>query len=211
MIRIPIIISFLILNLSICFSQVTDDIYTIPEILNSNKGFKIIAKSATPHIGYRLNKSSNIIGDTIFINACYFIGLQASPAKFSDTFEVKALNPGNYIIKFEHTLSWDTGSCVKWRNEILTKSIHILDATSAFSGDIPFTSRFYPNPVTNILHFENIKISRIKILNLTGQVVIDKQIVQGVNVIDVSNLEKGIYIVENTDLLGKISRVKIIK
>jgi len=58
---------------------------------------------------------------------------------------------------------------------------------------------FYPNPVKNVLTISNKngKISAIKVMNLNGQVITVKKNVNGSLVkIDLSGLEKGMYLVE---------------
>jgi hypothetical protein len=55
---------------------------------------------------------------------------------------------------------------------------------------------FYPNPVSNVLNFNNngIEISSVKITNILGQTVYSDSYAVGKNSIDVSKLSSGIYI-----------------
>ena len=56
------------------------------------------------------------------------------------------------------------------------------------------TLKFYPNPSTNNLTVECVQKSIIEILNIQGQILMQKQIQQETTEIDISKLAKGVYI-----------------
>lgn len=72
-------------------------------------------------------------------------------------------------------------------------------------------NKIYPNPVKDILHIKtNNEVKAIKIYNLSGQEIIKLNINKVNPQINISNLNKGIYIVEITTYDGIITQ-KIIK
>jgi len=96
------------------------------------------------------------------------------------------------------------GSCSGTSPCVNINSIGIVQQTNDINLSI------YPNPVTNKLTIGNneIKINTISILNITGGVV--KTTTENTNVIDVSNLTKGIYFVQiHTD--NGLVRKKFVK
>jgi len=75
------------------------------------------------------------------------------------------------------------------------------------------TILFYPNPMDEVLtiQLEDIDISAVaKIFNISGQIVISKQLTELDNEIEVRDLQEGIYFVAVTTASG-ISRAKLIK
>jgi hypothetical protein len=68
---------------------------------------------------------------------------------------------------------------------------------------------FFPNPVVNTIHVNFVKKFDLEFYNLNGQKVLHKTNLQGENEIDMSNLNRGIYIMRiNSE--GKYAARKII-
>jgi surface protein len=64
---------------------------------------------------------------------------------------------------------------------------------------------FYPNPVNSILQFENTSIGeRLQIMNLQGQVLEDKRILQSNFTEDLSEYENGIYMIRIGERVEKL-------
>ncbi len=68
------------------------------------------------------------------------------------------------------------------------------------SGKVDF--KFYPNPADKLLIIETEHYSDLQILNSIGAVVINKQLQNGVQIVDVSSLDKGDYIIRAIDKLN---------
>jgi len=64
-------------------------------------------------------------------------------------------------------------------------------ATTLLAGDITF--KFYPNPVDNVLIVRTESVLDIQILDNAGRLRISQNKLQGLQTINVSSLEKGIY------------------
>ena len=65
------------------------------------------------------------------------------------------------------------------------------------SGKADF--KFYPNPVDKLLIIETDHFSDLQIINAMGAVLITKQLQSGVQIINVSSLEKGDYLIRASD------------
>ena len=79
--------------------------------------------------------------------------------------------------------------------------------------DLLETILVYPNPVSEVLNIrlKDVDVSAVaKVFNLSGQVVISRQLNELDNKIEVRNLQEGIYFVEVTTVSG-INRFKLIK
>ncbi|MDI3318775.1 T9SS type A sorting domain-containing protein [Pinibacter soli] len=57
-----------------------------------------------------------------------------------------------------------------------------------------FSCKFYPNPVDNLLIVKSDKNVMLYIADMNSKIRISKSIAQGIQFVDVSNLEKGYYI-----------------
>jgi len=68
------------------------------------------------------------------------------------------------------------------------------------SGKADF--KFYPNPVDKLLIVETERFSDLQIINVMGAVLITKQLQSGVQIINVSSLEKGDYILRAVDKMN---------
>jgi hypothetical protein len=78
------------------------------------------------------------------------------------------------------------------------------------AGDISF--KFYPNPVDNILIIRSENPLDIQILDATGKMRLSQANLQGLQTINVSALEKGIYILRlNNRLANTIVQERLIK
>ncbi|MBA3649449.1 MAG: T9SS type A sorting domain-containing protein [Chitinophagales bacterium] len=86
-------------------------------------------------------------------------------------------------------------------------------ATSSPSITHNQTLDFYPNPATDQLHIEtpNIHNATVTILNLLGQVVLQQEFSDN-GLFDISNLPKGMYLVNIMDGIGKVlKKGKVVK
>ncbi|MFP5470581.1 MAG: T9SS type A sorting domain-containing protein [Bacteroidia bacterium] len=86
------------------------------------------------------------------------------------------------------------------------------DAVASITENNKFSLEFYPNPVKDNLTItsEN-RISSIKLYDLTGKLLIENYETKLSNVVDVSTLEKGVYLVSVSLENGNILTQKIVK
>jgi hypothetical protein len=78
------------------------------------------------------------------------------------------------------------------------------------AGDISF--RFYPNPVDNILIIRSEAILDVQVVDATGKQRIGITNLQGLQTLNVSTLEKGIYFLRiNNHTTGLITQEKLLK
>lgn len=69
----------------------------------------------------------------------------------------------------------------------------------------------YPNPTTDYLIIDTKESISIKVLNMLGETIIHKSTISGINSLELIDLSNGIYILEVTNLDGKVKNFKIIK
>ena len=88
-------------------------------------------------------------------------------------------------------------------NDLEVEVIAVLSANDVDISDF----KIYPNPASDILHIEthnNIQITSVHIYNILGKQVLNKKTIN--NGIDVSNLKKGVYMIEIVS--NKFSTIK---
>jgi hypothetical protein len=89
-----------------------------------------------------------------------------------------------------------------------------VDYTSCTNIDNAVVSKLniYPNPVEDILNIENsIRISLIKLLDITGKEILIESVDSYIFRIDVSNLAPATYIIEITDIEDNTHKLKFIR
>jgi len=78
------------------------------------------------------------------------------------------------------------------------------------AGDISF--RFYPNPVDNILIIRSESMLDIQVVDAAGKVRISQSRLQGIQTINVTQLEKGLYFLRiNNRATGILTQEKLLK
>lgn len=83
-------------------------------------------------------------------------------------------------------------------------------ASIQIAGDISF--RFYPNPVDNILIIRSETPADIQIVDANGKVRLAQGRLQGLQTINVTSLEKGIYLLRvNNRVTGTILQERLLK
>jgi hypothetical protein len=82
--------------------------------------------------------------------------------------------------------------------------------SALIAGDISF--RFYPNPVDNILIIRSEAALDVQVMDGTGKVRVSQNRLQGIQTINVSSLEKGIYYLRiNNRSTGVVTQEKLLK
>ena len=145
----------------------------------------------------RINTTNNVLENPNNNPRIYELAIDVDPANQDKTFS---------SIDFQK----DSGTGVV---NIFAASIKF--ATSSLGTDgfvLKNDVKWYPNPVSSILNLEfNKEVSKVQILNLVGQILIDKVITnESTTQIDVSSLTSGTYIV-NVTMEGKVESIKVIK
>lgn len=112
----------------------------------------------------------------------------------------RLLAAGEYFLKITSTTPTNTNYQTPYKFNITTT---LSTQSNVFNG---FT--FYPNPVTDILHLDNIALTKASVYSILGQLIEEKTFENGtLNTVDFSNLEKGIYLI----VLENESQQKTIK
>lgn len=101
----------------------------------------------------------------------------------------RVLAPGDYFLKLTSTNPTNTNYQTPYQFNITT-------TLSVDDTDLEFFV-FYPNPVKDILHLDNLSITKASIYSILGQLIETKTFENTTsNILDVSNLESGIYLIE---------------
>lgn len=83
-------------------------------------------------------------------------------------------------------------------------------AATSFSGDM--TCRFYPNPVDNMLIIRSEQALDLMLTDQNGKTRVNLKLTAGLQTVDVSNLEKGMYIITLTQVeTGRVMTEKLLK
>ncbi len=115
----------------------------------------------------------------------------------------RALTPGDYYLRLTSTSPTNTNYQTPYQFNI---------TTTLSTGDNSFASfTYYPNPVKDVLHLDNITLSKASIYSVLGQLIDTKTFENTTsNTLDLANLESGIYlIVLENDLEQKT--IKVVK
>lgn len=120
---------------------------------------------------------------------------QVSLAIPMGTIPTASLSNGEYYDVYTElwTANWETKLGSSLSSTLTISAIGTLGVDTVNLGE-GFV--LYPNPVSNILNFNNngIEINSLKITNILGEIVYSDVHFEGKNAIDVSNLSAGIYI-----------------
>lgn len=112
----------------------------------------------------------------------------------------RVLTPGDYFLKLTSTSPTNTNYQTPYQFNI---------TTTLSADDTSFESFvFYPNPVKDILHLDNISLTKANIYSILGQLIDSKSFENTTsNALDLSSLESGIYLI----VLENDSQQKTIK
>ncbi len=195
----------------------------IPEYLMKNGTFEVsigeFMDTGGENSDYNINENytitfkPQIIGDTVVIDFLSFNteqdydfmyiydGLNASANQIGNNFsgtdspgKIQASNPdGALTIKFT---SDNYINAPGWFANITT----LAGPTVAINSEKSEGFTFYPNPTTSTINIKVKSESSVNIFDLTGRIVMSKQLKPGLNIIDISSLQTGNYIIS---IIGK--------
>jgi type IX secretion system substrate protein len=114
-------------------------------------------------------------------------------------------------------LEWTDDAPAKGRNiyrvrvtNEQSQAVYSNSVSTLIAGDISF--RFYPNPVDNILIIRSESLLDIQIVDGAGKVRIGQNRIQGLQTVNVSALEKGLYFLRiNNRSTGVLTQEKLLK
>lgn len=147
-------------------------------------------------------------GDTIFMDN-YFISSEEYIVNIVTVPEGQTPGWIFYLNEWEGSVGYigfkmllDGVDVLGWIKIEVVHSMHlIVEQTALYYPSLSLTEKepgtllVYPNPAQDYISFTNTHFDRIHILNLSGQVVADKQIIKGNQNLEVRALPAGLYIV----------------
>ena len=118
-----------------------------------------------------------------------------------------------------------SGSSFEWIDEAPCKGKNLYRVkTTAPSGEIAYSTtssvfiagdvsfRFYPNPVDNVLIIRSESAIDVQIIDAMGKLRISQNKIQGLQIINVSTLEKGVYLLRiSNPAINFVSQEKLLK
>ncbi|MFD2909260.1 alpha/beta fold hydrolase [Flavobacterium ardleyense] len=100
----------------------------------------------------------------------------------------RVLNPGDYFLKITSEDPTNTNYETPYQFSITTTLSAESNLFDAFV--------FYPNPVLDLLHLDNISLTKASVFSVLGHLIAEKTFESSTsNVFDLTNLEKGIYLI----------------
>ncbi|TSJ39035.1 T9SS type A sorting domain-containing protein [Fluviicola chungangensis] len=189
-------IRFLIAGLLIMSSQVyaqlpaIDSLKLIPANPNANDALTVICYTTFPYGGCSINTiHSEQQGNDILLMLDYNVGMAAYICHSVDTISIP--NPGAGDFQLITTITQ--------QEDILLDQDTLAFHIDPYLGLPDYTSnnfQVYPNPVENELKFTtNFAVEKLEIYSTSGQRIQIFEPLSDNSHIDVSNLEKGIYLV----------------
>lgn len=159
--------------------------------------------------------TTQVNGNVITLKVCYTIYTFDGGGTVENDFDLLIpSNSGNYTLNVE-IYTWGSNGCFQSEN---MQDSETIDFTTPFTGTISLSTnditndninlKLYPNPIKNTLHFSE-EVSAVKITDLSGKDV--RQFNVSGNSVDVSQLQKGIYLISISTKEGKLIRKKLIK
>lgn len=102
-----------------------------------------------------------------------------------------------------------------WGRDLSAEEVEALGGPGNFTGiakpaDAPdsFFS-IYPNPASNVLYFRGQDLTQVEVIGISGQVV-QRTILDGQHSMDISRLDRGMYLVKGVDYSGASAIRKLI-
>ena len=145
---------------------------------------------------------TSLINGTILNSAGTAVGASQNNSGNTLSF-TRTLTPGDYFLRLTSTSPTNTNYQTPYQFNI---------TTTLSADDNSFASfTYYPNPVKDILHLDNITLTKASIYSVLGQLIDTKTFENSTsNTLDLASLESGIYlIVLENDLEQKT--IKVIK
>ena len=178
-----------------------------------NNNLNVIAQVTIPsQPAFRISNSSRVSNDTIYLTACYHSGMFTAIAQLTDTFAIGTPPPGINTLQFKMLISGSPTQCTQFSSTIKNLAF-IISAPLGMkaSAEIPGVL-IYPNPFTDFLFVKNQNFQSIILRDLTGKILQKKsfQTEQDLQ-LDLSTLNKGVYLAELISENGKSRFKRILK
>lgn len=126
---------------------------------------------------------------------------------------------GNYVFENvaldSYRIVTETGESQAESNVILSQDNSVVGADMMLKAEtiidaLPTVTKeainMYPNPVSDILHLEAAKVDLLRIYNSLGQLILERELSIGTNVLNVHHLKQGIYLAKLGTLTQKLIR-----
>ncbi len=184
------------------FSFADGQPYTVstPTIIgNNNWNTKIITKYYCSSNAFKIGHSYSINYDSNEINliSCYTGGgLFPTTTTIIDTINIGLLPAGNYNLNYTVFISLSYSTCAPY-DTVMSNYSFYAGPNNLKEENIDLAISIYPNPVkdlVNIISSELIPLRKIVLFNLIGEKVLELDNFKSTDLIDLSSLPKGVYL-----------------
>lgn len=123
-------------------------------------------------------------------------------------YNIENLTSGNYLIVAENGSAKAESSIVLTDDDSIINADLILKVGEAATGfeQAILIAEYYPNPVHTIFNLKVNEPMEVNLYNAMGQLVLTKQLNQGMNTIDFANFTQGIYLLKTNNNTLKIRK-----
>lgn len=177
------------------------NVYTLLDTYTDGAVVKTVGEFASGEVAWLLG---NAFGQTIDTdNLPVLNGVAVYKVTYINNFDAETgtlYTNGNLPVmqKTGYTSKWLTGVSGSEIEEVSADAeLYVLFTPDTATGSEIVKSGFgvYPNPFTDYLQVKSDRDQMLKIINISGQILMHVQVYEGINRIDVSSLPKGSYIV----------------
>ncbi len=132
------------------------------------------------------------------INGTAFKNMQAET---NDSLVLNNINPSMYLNKYRCAIN--KGSCIDYSYEV-----SIISPTVGINSQTKQALIVYPNPSNSLVKLSGGNYNSVEVYSLDGKLLIQSDLENAVNI---SHLEKGIYLLKAEDIYGQTYFAKILK
>lgn len=184
-----------------------DSLKLIPANPTTNDALKVVCYTTFPYGGCGINSThAELQGNSIFLSIDYSMGVLTYICHSVDTIPID--NPGAGTFQLTTTITTNEQDVIE-DSHFLTFQI---DPFLGINEPTPANFQAYPNPFDNELKFKtSFPVAKMELYSMTGQQVYFKETLFESPLVDLSHLEKGVYLVTLTDPNGNSLTQRVIK
>ena len=184
-----------------------DSLKLIPANPTTNDVLKVVCYTTFPYGGCGINTThAELQGNSIFLSIDYSMGMLTYICHSVDTIPID--NPGAGTFQLTTTITTN-------QQDVIEDSHSLTFQIDPYLGINELTAanfQAYPNPFDNELKFKtSFPVAKMELYSMTGQQVYFKETLFENPPVDLSHLEKGIYLVTLTDPNGNSLTQRVIK
>jgi hypothetical protein len=191
-----LLVSTLFFCFSISFSQTILNFTIIPSNPTSTNNVRVVTHVVFGSNANLVSSSTVQIGNVINMKRCYALGPAAIADQKKDTLDLGFMTPGSYTVNYLGAINSNTNCTPTFTSAI---TFTVLSTPSNITRHSQYTKvKLYPNPFKDklIVSTTNSDAMDIKVFDCLGKLVAGKQKYNSGETLDLSELNKGLYILQ---------------